>query len=198
MNKTATSQYPIHPLLAGRWSPRAFDARPVEPAELRSLLEAARWAASSFNEQPWRFIVARREDSVEFAKLLACLVEANRVWARDAGALVLTVAKRRFTRNDQVNRVAEHDIGLAVANLTLQAEELGLRVHQMAGVDLAQAREAYAIPDGYDPLTAVAIGHAGDPGRLPEALREAEQEPRERRPQREFVFGSTWGRPATW
>ena len=198
MDKSARPQHPIHPLIAGRWSPRAFDPRPVPAPSLRSLLEAARWAASSFNEQPWRFIVARREDTAEFAKLLECLVEGNRVWARDAGVLVLTVVKGTFTHNDKPNRVAEHDLGLAVAALTLQAQHLGLYVHQMAGVNLARAREAYAIPVGYDPLTAVAIGWLGNAAGLPDDLREEELEPRERKPQDEFVFGASWGRPAPW
>ncbi len=198
MDKTAETAYPVHRLIAQRWSPRAFDGRPVPATAIRSLLEAARWAASSFNEQPWRFLVARREEGPEFARMLGCLVPGNREWAKDAGVLMLTVAKRTFSQNDKPNRVAVHDIGLAAANLTLQAEELGLRVHQMAGIDVEAVRSTYGVPAGYDPLTAIAAGYEGDPARLSPDLREAELEPRERKPQVEIVFAGSWGRPASF
>jgi len=198
MDKPAETHYPVHDLIARRWSPRALDPRPVPAAQIRSLLEAARWAASSFNEQPWSFLVARREDTAEFEKMLACLVAANQAWAKNAGVLMLTVAKRTFTRNDRPNRVAEHDIGLAAANVTFQATALGLRVHQMAGIDRDKIRETYGIPEGYDPVTAIAIGFSGSLEQLPEAYRVEEQAPRERRAQSEFVFEGAWGRSAGW
>jgi len=138
--KQARSKHSIHELIASRWSPYTFDPRPVEPDKLLSCLEAARWAASSYNEQPWSFIVARREDEAQFDQMLGCLVEANRAWAKNAGVLILTVVSRFFTRNGKPNRVAEHDIGLAAGNLTVQATALGLHVHQMAGIDTSSAR----------------------------------------------------------
>ena len=197
MDKTAQPDYPVRDLILRRWSPRALDSSPIPPDEIRSLLEAARWAASSFNEQPWSFIVARHEDTEDFARLAGCLVPGNN-WAEEAGLLILTVAKRTFTRNDSPNRVAQHDVGLAVANLTLQAEQFGLRVHQMAGVKLDKAREAYAIPETHDPLTAIAIGYPGKVDALPENLQQAERAPRQRKPQSEFVFAGEWNKPATF
>ena len=119
--KLAQTDHPIHELLQKRWSPRAFADKAVEPAKLRSLLEAARWAPSSNNEQPWAFFVATREQPEEYAQLLGCLVEFNQSWAKGAPVLMLTAAHRRFTKNDQENRNAYHDLGLAVANLTVQA-----------------------------------------------------------------------------
>ena len=198
MDKTADTQFPVHDLIARRWSPRAFDPRPLPANQIRSLLEAVRWAASSFNEQPWSFLVARREDAAGFEKMLGCLVPGNRQWAQNAGVLLLTVAKRTFTRNDRPNRVAVHDIGLAAANLTFQAEQFGLRVHQMAGIDAQKIRETYGVPEGYDPVTAIAVGHAGTLDDLPEELHASEQAPRERKPQSEFVFDDAWGKPASW
>jgi nitroreductase len=198
MDKPAETRYPVHDLIARRWSPRALEPRPVPAGQIRSLLEAARWAASSFNEQPWSFLVARREDAAEFERMLACLVPANQAWAKNAGVLMLTVAKRTFTRNDRPNRVALHDIGLAAATLTLQATELNLRVHQMGGIDAEKIRETYGIPEGYDPVTAIAIGYPGSLEQLPEGLRAEEQAPRERKLQSEFVFEGSWGRPAAW
>ncbi len=196
MDKIAKPDYPVHDLIARRWSPRALDPRPIPSDQIRSLFEAARWAASSFNEQPWSFIVARNEDTEQFAELAGCLMSGNK-WAERASLLILTVAKRTFTRNDSPNRVAQHDVGLAVANLTFQAEQFGLRVHQMAGVELERAREVYGIPQTHDPLTAVAVGYPGEVEALPESLREAESAPRQRKAQGEFVFAGAWDKPAT-
>ena len=133
MEKPADNQYPIHELIKQRWSPLAFNIRPVEPEKIASLLEAARWAASCFNEQPWFFIVATQDNAQEYEKLFSCLVEANQTWAKDAPLLMLSVAKLSFTRNNKPNRHALHDLGFAVGNLTLQAQALGLFVHQMGG-----------------------------------------------------------------
>lgn len=195
--KKARPDHPIHPLLGERWSPYAFDPRPVEPEKLRSCLEAARWAPSSFNEQPWSFLLATREDEPEFRKMLGCLVEANQEWAQDAGALLITVVKRQFARNQKRNRVAEHDLGLAAGNLCVQATALGLSVHQMQGIELDKAREAYHVPEGHDPWTAIAIGYASDPERArTEKLAERDREPRDRRPLHELVFGGAWAQSA--
>lgn len=186
MKKCAETEYPIHELLARRWSPRAFEPRPIAAADLRSLLEAVRWSASSFNEQPWRVIVARREESSAFEAMLGCLLESNRTWAANAGALMIMVTKLTFTRNDRPNRVAHHDIGLAAGSLSMQATELGLFIHQMAGIDLDAARRQYAIPEGFEAVTAIAIGYPG----------EMEGATRSRRPQSTFVFEGGWDRPA--
>jgi len=198
MNKPATTDYPVHDLIARRWSPRAMEPRPVPAKALRSLLEAARWAPSSYNEQPWSFIVARREDEAEFQAMLGCLVDVNQAWARNAGALILTVTRSRFSHNDKPNRHAYHDVGLAAANLTLQATSSGLVVHQMGGVRREKACEVYGIPDGHEVVTAIAVGYPGRAEQLPEQFREAESAPRKRKPQDEIVFRGAWGHGADW
>jgi nitroreductase len=196
MEKPATVDHPVHDLIRRRWSPRAFEPRPLAQGQLRSLLEAARWAPSCFNEQPWSFLVARREDETTFARLLSCLVAKNQEWARDAAVLLLTVARTTFARNGKPNRHAWHDVGLAMAQLTLQATALGLVVHQMAGVRSEQAAREHGVPEGHEVVTAVAIGLPGDVARLPADLREAELAPRTRKAQAEIVFEGSWGRPA--
>lgn len=198
MNRTAVTDYPVHELISRRWSPRAIEPRTVPAEALRSLLEAARWAPSSYNEQPWSFIVARREDEAEFQAMLGCLVDVNQAWARDAGALILTVARSGFSHNDKPNRHAFHDIGLAAGNLSLQATALGLVVHQMGGIRPDKAREVYEIPDGFEVVTGIAIGYPGKAEQLPEQFREAESAPRQRKPQDEIVFRGSWGRRADW
>ena len=194
MEKPAKTQYPIHDLLRRRWSPRAFSDRRVDPAIMRSLLEAARWAPSSYNEQPWSFIVATRDDPVEFGRLLSCLVEGNIQWAQHAPVLMVSVARLYFEDDGKPNRHAFHDVGLAVANLIVQATALGLVVHQMAGIFPDKIRELYGIPEGYEAVAGIALGYPGDPQSLPEELRKRELAPRERKPLTEFVFSGRWGR----
>jgi nitroreductase len=193
--KQAVVDYPIHPLLQERWSPRAFDPRPVEEAKLRSILEAARWAASGGNGQPWHFVVAVQERPEEYAKLASCLNPGNAEWAAGAPVLMLTVAKM-ITSSGRPHRHAFHDVGLAVANLSFQATALGLYVHQMAGFSVEDARLLYGIPEEYEPVTMLALGYLGDPDTLPEQRRAQELAPRARKPLAEFVFGETWGRPS--
>jgi len=193
MKKTADTSVPIHPLLAERWSPRAFADADVAPDELTALLEAARWAPSSFNAQPWRFLVAPRSDAEGFARLGGLLVEGN-AWAKEAPLLLLAAARTRFERNDKPNRHAYHDVGLALGCLTIQAEALGLRVHMMAGFDVDRARTELGLPDVFDPVTMAAVGRPGEPERLPEKLRDAERAPRSRAPLAEIAFGAGWER----
>jgi nitroreductase len=189
----AVTAYPIHDLLANRWSPYSFADRSVSDEEVRSLFEAARWAPSSYNEQPWNYIVAKREDAVEFARLLSCLVEANQTWAKASSLLVLSISRLNSARNNQPNRAAIHDIGLAAANLVLECTARGLVVHQMIGILPDKARELYSIPEGHEPLTVAAIGYASDPNNMPEALRTRDSARRPRKPLTEFVFGGKWG-----
>ena len=192
MEKPADNQYPIHELIKQRWSPLAFNIRPVEPEKIASLLEAARWAASCFNEQPWFFIVATQDNAQEYEKLFSCLVEANQTWAKDAPLLMFSVAKLSFTRNNKPNRHALHDLGFAVGNLTLQAQALGLFVHQMGGFDADKARTLYSIPEDYEPVAAIAIGYPGNLSQLDEDLQQRELSPRSRKPLTEFVFRGNW------
>ena len=194
--KRAAPDHPVHELIAARWSPYAFDSRPVSAGDLRSLFEAARWAASSYNEQPWRYLVATREDEQAFADLLSCLVDVNQQWARHAPVLVLTVAATTFARNGSPNLMSAHDVGLASANLTFEATHRGLVVHQMAGIVPEHARELYGIPEGFEPVTALAIGYAAAPDGLDEPWRARDTAPRPRRPQAEFVVAGRWEQPA--
>ena len=197
MSKPAETDHPIHELLANRWSPVGYSDRAVSPDDLRSLFEAVRWAASSYNEQPWSFLVATKDDEAAFGKLLSCLVDGNQPWARTAPVLVLGVTCGKFKRNDKPNSAAEHDLGLAAGNLCVEATARGLAVHQMIGILPDKARELYAIPEGHDALTALAIGYIADPANLSEDLRARDLAPRSRKPLREFVFGGAWGTTST-
>jgi nitroreductase len=193
----AVTDYSIHDLIASRWSPYSFADRSVSDEDLRALFEAARWAASSYNEQPWSYIVAKKEETSEFERLLSCLVEVNQVWAKAASVLALGISRLNFARNEKPNRAALHDLGLAAGNLLVEATARGLAVHQMAGILPDKARALYSIPDGHDPLTGFAIGYAGDPTDLPEELRTRDGARRPRKPLKEFVFGGKWGVAAT-
>ena len=196
MSKQAVTNYPIHDHLAQRWSPRAFADRPVNAELLGSLFEAARWAASCFNEQPWRFIVAHREQPEEYALMKSCLTEGNQGWAMSAPVLGLGIAKQTFSRNGKPNRFAHHDLGLATAGLMVQATACGLHVHVMGGIHPERAVELFHVPDDFHVLTGFAIGYLGDPDTLAEDMRVSELEARSRKPLEEIVFSSGWGRPA--
>jgi nitroreductase len=194
-HKTATPNHHIHDLLARRWSPYAFSDRPVSEEDLKALFEAARWAASSYNEQPWRYIVATKASAAEFERLLSCLVEGNQAWAKAAPVLALGCTSLRFALNGKPNAAAVHDLGLASASLTLEATSRGLFVHQMIGIVPDKARAVYHIPEDVQPLTALAIGYAAEPDALPENLRDRDLAPRQRKPLAEFVFTGQWGAP---
>ena len=185
MQRPADTDHPVHDLVRRRWSPRAFADRPVEPEKLCSLLEAARWAASSYNEQPWCFLLATRDEPEAFQKMVGCLVEGNATWASKAPVLMLSVAKLAFARNGKPNRHAEHDVGLAAGNLSLQATALDLFVHQMAGFHADKARAAFDIPEGYEPVAMIAVGYGRD--------EDGSLSPRVRKPLSEFVFSGAWG-----
>jgi len=189
--KRAVADHPIQVWVAERWSPYSFADRPVSADDLRSVFEAARWTASSYNEQPWSYIVATQTRPEAFAKLLACLVEGNRGWAAAAPVLALGCMGLTFARNGQINAAAAHDLGGAGASLTLEATARGLSVHQMIGILPEVARGQYGIPEGVQSLTALAIGYAADP--IPEALRARDSAPRSRKPLPEFVFAGAWG-----
>jgi len=186
----------IHPLLAQRRSRRAFSAQPVEPAIMRSLLEAARWAPSSMNEQPWSFILAMRQNQLEFQRLLDCLMDFNLRWAQHAPVLLLAVARSNFLASGERNRHALYDVGQAVAALTCQAIASSLSICQMAGFDVQKARSVFSIPADHEPVVVVAIGYQGDPAILLEKTRQKELAPRTRNSLDRFVFEGKWGQPA--
>lgn len=196
MDKPAPADHPLHPLIRDRWSPRAFSDRPIEPEKLLSILEAGRWAASCFNWQPWHFLIATNDDAAAFERMLDCLVPFNRIWASTAPVVMISVSGQKVPGKDDPNPHGWHDIGLASAQMLLQATELGLYGHIAAGIEADKVRETYALPDDHDPVTALAFGYAGDPAILPEKIALRENDPRERKPLRDYVFHEKWGRPA--
>ena len=200
MSKNPVDRPVIEPI-AARWSPYLFLPQEIEEQKLLQCLEAARWAASSFNDQPWFWIVARRQDPVAYEKMLGCLLEANQGWAAHAGALILTAIRTRFAYNGKPNRVALHDLGQAACQLSLQATELGLQVHQMAGINLSRVRQEYRVPAEIEPQTAIAIGYPnqGDPiDDSQHAVAKRDTGERQRRPLAEQVFEDGWGNAATF
>jgi len=185
--------------ISERFSPYRFAERSVEHEKLVQCFEAARWAASSFNDQPWFWLIAVRDDASEFDRMVGCLLEANQPWARRAGALVLTVIRTSFAYNGKPNRVALHDLGQAAAHLALQATTIGLQVHQMAGVDLDAVRQKYGVPDGFEPQTAIAIGYpdTSPPSSEEEkSYHQRESGARQRKELGQQVFGGKWKTPA--
>ena len=196
MSNPAPVEFPVHELIQNRWSPRAFSDKAVPQEVLRSLFEAARWAPSSSNEQPWAYIVATKDDPENFEKSLGALVEFNANWARKAPVLVIAVAELAFAKNNAPNRNAQYDVGAASLQLSIEATARGLVVHQMAGFDPETAKEAYDIPQGWEPIAAMAIGYPGDASSLPEPLQSREKAPRSRKRIREFVMSGQWGHTA--
>lgn len=193
--KPAQTAVPINELIATRWSPRAFLDKPVELEKLHALFEAARWSASSNNGQPWSFIVAQKSDEPAFETMLGCLMPGNQSWAQIAPVLVLTFVHLKWPGEDRVNRTALHDLGMATATLSLQAEALGLRTHHMGGIDIDKIRSTYTLPADVDPATAIAIGYQGDASLLPEEKdRAREDNPRTRKPLADFVFTGDHGK----
>ena len=177
-----------------RWSPRAFSSRPVSKHDLRKIFEAARWAASSYNEQPWRFLVGHKGDPT-YQKIFDSLVEFNQSWAGSAPVLILSAASKNFAHNGSTNSYAVHDTGAATAYLALQAAALGLHTHSMAGFSHDKARAAFNIPETYHIGAVTALGHLGNVDELPDGLLEREVAPRDRKPLAEIVLAD-WGRPA--
>ena len=179
-----------------RWSARSFSGQPVPDEILKAVLDAGRWAASSFNEQPWRFIVAKKGDGGSFQALLSVLAPFNKDWAKDSSVLILTVARKNFSHNESPNGYALHDAGAALAYMMLQASESGLSSHAMAGFDHDKAREVAGIPPEFEVAAIVAIGYPDSPDKLSnEQLKERELAPRTRKPLSEIAFNGRWGQP---
>ena len=191
MSHEAPVDHPIHPLLRQRWSPYVFDPhKPVEGSDLTALFEAARWAMSSYNAQPWRYIVANREhEPTLWEDIFGVLVEPNQKWAKNAPVLALGIVEHCFEHNGKENRAAVHDLGAASAFLTLEAESRGLSVHQMIGIEPDRARRVFGIEGSLEPLTAVAIGYRGsDPSVVEEKYAERERGERKRKPLGELIL----------
>jgi nitroreductase len=193
--KPAPVQVPINNLIARRWSPRAMDpARPVEREKTVKLLEAARWAPSCFNDQPRHFIVFDGSDKEALEKARACLVPGN-AWATKAPMLLLSIARETFEYDGKPNRWAQHDVGLATENLLLQAVELGLVAHPMAGFDVEQSRKEFSIPEGFTPMAMIAIGYPyfGSLDEFDEKVRKGDLAERTRKSIEELAFESKFG-----
>lgn len=193
MQRPADTQHDIHELLKQRYSPRAFSAQPIEADKLLSLFEAARWAPSGGNRQPWSFIVVPKGDAENHVKLVGALSRTNPLWAQNAPVLVVAIAK--LNPPPDANRNVFYNLGLSVAQLTVQATALGLYVRQMGGFDHDIARHALGIPDDHEPAVVLAIGYLGNVDDLPEDMREPELAARTRKPLTEFVYGGRWGEP---
>lgn len=184
----------VHPLIRKRWSPRAFDDRPVESEKLRTIFEAARWAPSSYNEQPWRFMVATLGEPDWLARLQGYLSSGN-AWARNAPVLVVSAYRTRFSSNDRPNRMALRDLGAAEENMFLQAFDLGLVMHQMAGFDHRRVKEDL-LPEGFEPGAMSAIGYPAGPEETGDGVKRRDRTKRRRKPPEVLVFGARWGEPA--
>jgi len=195
-NKLAATHGRTLDAIRQRWSPRAFSDRAVTTDDLTALFDAARWAASCFGEEPWRFVVATKENPEQYETMLGCLVEANQAWAKSAPVLLITVARKNFSHNEKPNFYALHDTGMALANLMVQAASMGFHAHAMGGFDRDKTRATYGIPDDYELGAAVAIGYLGDPSTLNEKNMKSELAPRTRKPLGQLVFEGAWGTPA--
>ncbi len=185
---TAAPAAGLHEVIRARWSPRQFVDRPVEPGTMRNLFEAARWASSCFNEQPWRFVVAIRDQPEAFAKVLGLLMEKNQQWAKTAWAIGFSAGKKTFSQNAAGNRWGLHDTGAASAALAFQATADGLHAHFMGGFDAQRARAEFHVPDDFDIGAAFAIGYIDEEKTQPGD--------RTRKGLDQIVFGGDWGRPA--
>jgi nitroreductase len=188
-----STQPDIHDLLKNRWSPRAYADRPIEEAKLVSLFEAARWAPSAGNKQPWAFIVVKQDDPVHDS-LVEAMAGHNTAWAGHAPVIVAAIANLEY-KPGMANPYALYDLGQSVAHLTVQAAALGLHVHQIAGFDKAKAQELLNVPEGYEVVTLATIGYVGMPEQLPDELRQREVAPRQRKALNEFVYAERWDVP---
>jgi len=192
MEKSADFGSPVMEVIQKRRSRRAYADKIVEPEKIHSLFEAARWAPSSLNEQPWFYIYATRGQQTLYSQIFDALKESNKIWARHAPLLILSLARKNFIRFDSPNPSARYDLGAANAFLSLQAAHLGLNVHQMAGFDHKTIIENLGVPDQYEPVIVMAIGYPGDVGKLPENLKAREFAPRERYVEEEFVMNRSF------
>jgi len=195
LEKPAPAQYPISSFIARRWSPRAFDAkRPLDKKTVATLFEACRWAPSFGNLQPWRFVVGMNFDYTHKA-VFDTLTDANKRWCKDAPMLFISMARLTKPSDNTPYAHPQHDLGLGLENLFLQAFDMGLYCHLMAGFSPDKARSAFGIPEGYQPMTAGAVGYPGQLEDLPEDLQKREVNPRERNPFSTFVFSQRWEQP---
>ena len=191
MKKPAITTIDIHPVIKNRWSPRSFSDKAITTEQLQRIFEAARWAPSSFNEQPWRFIVGIKGDDT-WNKLHESLVEFNQIWAGNAPVLALAIGKKTSAKGEK-NAVYQYDVGQSMAYITLQAEAEGLRSHQMGGFSRTKARELFNIPEDFEPMVMTAIGYQDEADKLKPDFADMEKQPRARMPLEELVFAEKHG-----
>jgi nitroreductase len=195
MPNPAKTDFEILPLLTNRYSPRAFLDKPIGPAVLKRIFEAARWSPSCNNDQEWFYLLGIRNQGPDFDRICSVLTPNNQTWASKAAVLMIVCGRTTFTGGTTPNKWHAYDCGQSAAHLTFQAASEGVSVHQMAGFDAQKAVAELSIPDRFTPLTAIVMGYAGDASQLPPKLAERETAPRVRRPQKDFVFAGTWGKP---
>jgi nitroreductase len=191
MNKSSEFQHLIAESIKNRRSVRAYEDKPIEPAKIHSLFEAARWAPSSANEQPWMYIYATKDQPELYGQLFSCLNEGNQLWAKNAPLLILSFTRKNFTRNGQPNGYALYDLGAANSFLALEAVELGLQLRQMGGYSQSKAREVLNISDDFSMGAMIAVGYPGKTETLHESFHERERAPRERFLQSEFALNKS-------
>lgn len=187
MNKEAKSQYELHDLIKKRWSPRAFSNKKVEEKKVEEIIDAARWSASAFNEQPWRFIYGLKKDII-FNTIYDSLLDGNKVWTKDAAFLIVMLYKENFSSNNKINNYAHHDIGLAAGALTYQALYNDIYIHNMAGFDKSSILASFDLPKDIKPLTIIAGGYLGEADILPENLKNIEISQRTRKSFNELIL----------
>lgn len=193
-NKPAISSTPIHDILQNRWSPRSFDAcKSIDSQTLTALLEAARWAPSCFNDQPWRFLLCNKATHESaWQKLLSTLGEKNQIWAKNAPVLILSIAMHEFGHNGKPNRWSMYDTGAASVSLCLQATAMGLATHQMGGFDAQQCVELFNLPTSCNPMSVIAVGYQASAEQLTAELKEAELKARTRKPLTDCFYFGNW------
>ena len=192
MQKSADFESPVLDAIQQRRSRRAYSDKPVEKEKIHSLFEAARWAPSSVNEQPWLYLYATKDQTELWQKIFESLNDGNKVWAKHAPLLIVSLVRKNFIRNDHPNTSARYDLGGANALLSIQAAHFGLNVHQMGGFNAEILRQNLNIPQSMEPVVIMAIGYPGDATSLPEHLKVRELAPRERYVQQEFVLNKSF------
>lgn len=197
MEKPALTNLDIHPLLKKRWSPRSFQSKMIEHEKLERIFEASRWAPSSSNEQPWRFILGLKGDDT-WDKIYETLVEFNQKWAKLAPVLGVTVGKVMSSRRAKENEAYKYDVGQSIAYATFQATHEGIYIHQMGGLNKEKAAELLKVPEGYKVLTGFTMGYIGEPELLEPNFAEMERGPRERIPLNDLVFTGKFGDKPDW
>jgi len=188
MTKPAITQFPIHEFIRDRWSPRSYKKETIVKNDLLSMFEAARWAPSSINEQPWSFIVATQEEKDIFSKIVACLTGNNPRWAVNASALVIILAKNNFDKTGTPNRHSFFDAGLAISQFIFEATSRGYHSHIMGGIDIQKTVENFSIPDSHSVIAILSVGKIDSPDSLPEDLKARELTERTRKPLDQILF----------